>query len=772
MQLVAVCLKVQGKQMKYCCHIVITGIVQGVGFRPFVYNLARQHNLTGFVFNDTSGVTIEIEGERELVVTVAEHIQKNPPPLATIFSVEMVAKPPRHFTDFEIRESGESDDKFVPIAPEVATCDDCLADITDPQNRRYRYPFTNCTNCGPRFTIVKDIPYDRQLTTMESFPMCDACQHEYETPSDRRFHAQPNACPLCGPTLKLSDAQGEVIETEDILTRSIQLLQQGKIVAIKGLGGYHLACDATNNEAVATLRARKHREHKPFALMVKDVDAVRRICTVSTEEEKLLTGTVRPIVLLEKLAECGLPEDIAPRQNYLGVMLPYTPLHHLLLNESGLILVMTSGNISSEPIAYGDNDARQRLQGIADYYLSHNREIHVRTDDSVSRIWNGQEMPLRRSRGYAPFPLLMDSPFTASILACGGELKNVFCLTRDQYAFMSHHIGDLENLETLTSFEEGVEHFKRIFNIEPLCLAYDLHPGYLSTQYALGYQNIEKVGVQHHHAHIVSCMADNNLDGEVIGVAFDGTGYGTDGKIWGGEFLLSTRASFSRMGHLEYFPLPGGEKAIKEPWRVGAALLHQVFGHDMFTLDIDFIKALDRGQWAPMEQMISGGFNAPLTSSAGRLFDAISALVGVRKNIHYEGQAAIELEMTAGADSGVYPVEVDANQQKDLVLLAPIIRGIVDDLANRVPLTTIGARFHNTMAQLIVSSCERISATTGVRRVALSGGVFQNSRLLTASYAALVQKGFEVFVHHRVPTNDGGLALGQAVVAEQRLRAL
>ncbi|MGA7145808.1 MAG: carbamoyltransferase HypF, partial [Desulfobacterales bacterium] len=524
-----------------------------------------------------------------------------------------------------------------------------------PTDRRYRYPFINCTNCGPRFTIVKDIPYDRRFTTMAPFRMCRTCQNEYDDPDNRRFHAQPNACPVCGPGLTLLNDNLEKSDVPDVISQVCRLLKNGNIVAIKGLGGYHLACDALNPDAVFKLRSRKYREYKPFAIMVKDIETAKYLCYVDEKEEKILTGSIRPVVLLRKRPGCPVAEGVAPRQKYHGVMLPYTPLHHLIVQESGLVLVMTSGNMSSEPIVYHDEQAFGRLKNIADYYCIHNREIHIRTDDSVIRIWRGNEIVFRRARGIAPFPIVLNLKFQEDVLACGAELKNSFCLGKDNFAFMSHHIGDLENLETLTSFEEGIEHLQRIFNISPTLVAYDLHPDYLATKYALALKDIPKIGVQHHHAHIVSCMVENEIEGEVIGVSFDGTGYGTDGGIWGGEFLICDYSEFKRVGHLEYIPLPGGEAAIKEPWRMAASFLYKIYRDNMFDLDIDFVRQLDRQKWATIQKMIDNNINSPLTSSAGRVFDAVSALVGIRNKIYYEGQAAIELEMAAESAEGAYP---------------------------------------------------------------------------------------------------------------------
>ncbi len=755
--------------MKHRIEVHIQGIVQGVGFRPFVYNLAKKYNLMGYVLNNTSGVFIDVEGDGSLVDKFLEQVKENPPPLAIIFGMQSQYLDPIGYEDFRIKESDGEEEKFVPISPEIATCDECVEELFDPLDRRYRYPFTNCTNCGPRFTIVKDIPYDRKFTTMAPFIMCEECQREYDTPEDRRFHAQPNACHACGPQLFLYNREGIAIRAADVISEVCRLLKEGCILAIKGLGGYHLACDAMNEKAVTRLRSRKYREYKPFALMVMNIETASRLCFVNAEEEKLLSGTLRPIVLLRKRPDCPTAENVSPNQKYHGVMLPYTPLHHLLVKETGLALVMTSGNISSEPIVYKDDDSLKVLKGIADYYLLHNREIHIRTDDSVSRVWRGRGTVLRRSRGYVPFPLLMPLKFHEQILSCGAELKNTFSLTRGNFVFMSHHIGDLENLETFTSFEEGIRHFKRIFNIEPTVVAYDLHPEYFSTKYALSLEGLEKIGVQHHHAHVVSCMGDNEIDGEVIGVAFDGTGYGTDGKIWGGEFFVCDYSGFRRVAHFEYIPLPGGEKAIKEPWRMAATFLDKVYGDGMLDLNIDFIRDLDRAKWANIRKMIERGLNSPMTSSAGRLFDAVSALLGIRKEVYYEGQAAIELEMAAVHAEGSYPFGQKETGGTSVILLEPMIREMVSDLLGGIEVGVISARFHNTISDIILSVCLETRKACGLDRVVLSGGVFQNTLLLETTHDLLIKNGFKVYIHHRVPPNDGGIALGQAIIANARI---
>jgi hydrogenase maturation protein HypF len=757
--------------MKSRTIINIKGIVQGVGFRPFIYNLAGRLNLFGYVLNNTSGVSIEVEGEHADIEEFIESVKTHPPPQSEIFEIQSAHTDPAGYADFEIRESEGVEEKFVPISPELATCKDCISELFDPEDRRYRYPFINCTNCGPRFTIVKDIPYDRKFTTMSVFSMCEKCGSEYHDPSNRRFHAQPNACSVCGPRLILLDSERKEIPVEDVISEACRLLKEGNIIAVKGLGGYHLACDAQNNNAVSRLRARKFREYKPFALMVKDIKTAKEICFVNEKEEQLLNGVKRPIVLLKKRPDAPVSEGVAPNQKYFGVMLPYTPAHHLLIAESGLVLVMTSANISSEPIVYEDKDAFERLGGITDYYVIHNREINIRTDDSVIRVERGREVVLRRSRGYVPHPLLMKRPFAEQILACGAELKNTFCLTRENYVFLSHHIGDLENMETLSSFEKGIEHFKKMFNIEPEVVAHDLHPEYLSTKYARALKDIRKVGVQHHHAHIISCMGDNDLEGEIIGVSFDGTGYGLDGKIWGGEFLICNYHSFQRAAHFEYFQLNGGEKAIKEPWRITASLLHKIYGDDMMDLKIDFIRELDKDKWHILQQMIARNINSPMTSSAGRLFDAVSALLGIRKEIHYEGQAAIELEMKAASeDNGRYEFDYKEHEGKTEIVLEPVIKGIVADLEKGTGIGSISARFHNTVAGLVSDMCKKLRDQTALDRVALSGGVFQNSLLMEKTYTLLDENGFKVYTHHRVPTNDGGLALGQAIIANEMIK--
>ena len=748
-------------------EIGITGIVQGIGFRPYIYNLAQKHLIRGWVFNNEKGVFIDAEGEDGHLDQFIQEIPNLAPPLARIESFKIKHLEPLGYTTFEIRKSEEAQDKFVLISPDAAICDQCFSELFSPENFRYRYPFINCTLCGPRFTIIKDIPYDRHKTTMAPFIMCPVCQKEYEDPSDRRFHAQPNACSACGPSLRLEDKEGKEV-SGDPIEKTLGLLAKGRIVAIKGLGGFHLACDAKNQDAVSSLRSRKFREDKPFAVMCRDMEEVRKHCEVNQEEEKLLLSVERPIVILRRKKDSGIAHAVAPYQDTLGVMLPYSPPHHLLLNSPLKALVMTSGNVSDEPISYKNDEAFNRLSKIADYFLFHNREIHMRCDDSVSRIYEGKPYVLRRSRGYVPFPIKLSFPLEM-ILACGGELKNTFCLTRGQYAFMSHHIGDLENLETLTSFEEGIEHFKKLFYIEPKALAYDLHPDYLSTQYALSIPDIPRIGVQHHHAHIVSAMAENRIEGDVIGVALDGTGFGTDGTIWGGEILKANYRDFDRLAHLKKVPMPGGSMAIKEPWRMAMVYLSGAFGDEATKLRINLMKRIDFQKWDILKKAIKKKINTPWTSSMGRLFDATSSLLSIRDEVHYEGQAAIELEMIA--DHGAkeeYPFHIYKDEKPMVIDLTETIRGIVCNLIDGISSSKISGKFHRTIARLIIETCEKIRSREKLNQVVLSGGVFQNIFLLSLITEGLKRSGFNVYTHHLVPTNDGGISLGQAVICQMR----
>ncbi|HEY7420092.1 MAG TPA: carbamoyltransferase HypF, partial [Ktedonobacteraceae bacterium] len=706
------------------------------------------------------------------------------PPLARIVTMTCERIPPRHESDFIIIHSETGIERRALISPDTATCDACLYEIRDPADRRFHYPFTNCTNCGPRFTIIQDVPYDRDKTTMRVFPMCPACHQEYVDPLNRRFHAQPNACPLCGPQISLlsKDEHGQfhTVESDDLITEAARLLSQGAILAIKGLGGYHLSCDALHAEAVQHLRQRKQREARPFALMVPDIETARQLCFVSDAEAEQLQARQRPIVLLRQLASCPVAPAVAPAYQTLGIMLPYTPLHHLLLSafrascevDRPTALVMTSGNLSDEPIAYQDDDARERLSSLVEGMLTHNRAIHMRCDDSVMRIVAGGEQFFRRSRGYVPEPIALVFDLPAPILACGAHLKNTFCLGKERQAFLSHHIGDLENVETLTSFREGIEHFQRLFDIKPTAVAYDLHPDYLATAYALDSPIPQKIGVQHHYAHIASVLAEHGLVGPVIGVAGDGTGYGTDGAVWGCEIMTADLLSFERVAHLAYMPLPGSEQAIHQPWRMAAAYLARTYGDAFLELDIPFVHSLDRTKWRMLAQMIAKSINCPQTSSLGRLFDAVAALLKLRNEVLYEGQAAIELEIlatTCTEQVAAYPFLLRPGQpmQFDVV---PLIDALVQDITRDIPAARIARRFHLTIAEMLAAGCNEVSKRTGLKQVALSGGVFQNQLLLEQLMARLQAMELQVYINRCVPPNDGGLSLGQLAVAAAQLR--
>jgi len=772
-------------------RVHITGIVQGVGFRPFVYNLATRLKLKGWVKNTSAGVDIEADGEREVLDAFLKALRDEAPALSRIDELTASFGPSNGFRSFDIIHSEAVEGAFQPISPDVAICDDCLRELFDPNDRRYRYPFINCTNCGPRFTIIEDIPYDRPKTTMASFAMCPDCEREYKDPLNRRFHAQPVACPVCGPhvwleRLNVSTFQRSA-ENDQAILETQRILAEGRIVAIKGLGGFHLACDATNSDAVKELRNRKLRVDKPFALMMPDLETIERHCFVSQAERELLLSSARPIALLNRRPESTIAREVAPGQNTLGVMLPYTPLHYLLfsdslhpssfiLHPSSFILhplVMTSGNLSEEPIATDNDEARQRLSSLADAFLMHNRDIHVRCDDSVVRAVSVQSSvvtyPLRRSRGYSPFPVKL--PFEVpQLLAAGSELKNTFCITNKNYAFLSHHIGDMENYETLKSFEQGIEHFERLFRVKPEAIAYDLHPNYLATRYALQRaqrDNLPAIGVQHHHAHIAACMAEHGLDGShpVIGLSFDGTGYGEDGAIWGGEVLVADYKSYRRRFHLEYFPLPGGDAAVKKPARTALALLWSL-GLD-WDERLESVKEFCAEDRTTLRAQLEKKINTPMTSSMGRLFDAAAALAGVRQSVNYEAQAAIEFEALADETE---KERYSFGLSQDKVQARSVVEALVRDVMAGVRISKISARFHNGLAEMAREVCLKIKSETGINEVALSGGVWQNITLLRRTLSLLHEAGFVVYIHHQVPTNDGGLSLGQAVIAASKMR--
>ncbi|HOX24313.1 MAG TPA: carbamoyltransferase HypF [Candidatus Krumholzibacteria bacterium] len=752
-------------------RIHITGVVQGVGFRPFVWTLARRFDLGGWVRNSSSGVDIHVEGDVAALTAFERALAGDAPPLAAIDRVAAESVAPQGHAAFTIVPSLPEPGESLPVAADVATCADCLRELNDPNDRRHGYPFLNCTNCGPRFTIVRDIPYDRPHTTMAGFPLCPACAAEYADPANRRFHAQPVACPACGPQVWLERAGARASEGPAAVAEVRRLLAAGQVLAIKGLGGFHLACDATNAAAVALLRERKRRHGKPFALMTADLASLAQHAEVSAAERELLLAPARPVVLLRRRADSPIAADVAPGRDRFGFMLPYTPLHHLLFvpgPHAPAVLVMTSANLSDDPIAYRNEEARERLADLTDAFLLHDRPIHVRCDDSVATVFRDAPYLLRRSRGYAPLPVTL--PFAApQLLACGGELKNVFCLSRDARAFLGHHIGELEYHETLRAFHEGIAHFERLFRVQPSGLVHDLHPDYQATRYArerAARDDVPAIAVQHHHAHVAACLADNGCPAptRVIGVAFDGTGYGPDGVIWGGEFLVAGYADFERALHLRPCPLPGGDAAARHPWRAALAWLREM---DLdWSADLPPVAATGETERAVLAGQLAARINTPLTTSMGRLFDAAAALAGLAPSVTYEAQAACELEAAAApGEDGAYPFAI-ADREIDP---RPALAALVGDRRRGEPLDILAARFHNGVAAMVAAACDRLRRDRGLTMVALSGGVWQNLVLLERTVARLEAAGFAVLVHRQVPANDGGLSLGQIAAAAARL---
>jgi hydrogenase maturation protein HypF len=751
-------------------RIEVRGMVQGVGFRPYVYRLAVARQLTGGIANTASGVAIEIQGEPESVDEFLRALPAEAPPLARITDFDVREIACNGDLDFRIHASDKSEAARALIPPDIAVCDDCLRELFDPADRRYLYPFINCTNCGPRFTIVRSIPYDRPQTSMAAFEMCAQCRAEYDDPENRRFHAQPNACWECGPRAELWDARGEPISCDDPVGEAAARLRAGAIVAVKGLGGFHLAADATNPGAVEKLRERKHRVEKPFAVMVPDLEAAAEFCELDDEERELLLSLERPIVILRRKNPSAIGAGVAPFNPHLGIFLPYTPVHHLLFEKAQLrALVMTSGNVSEEPIAIGNSEAVARLAGLADFFLVHDREILRRCDDSVVRRSGGRVRQLRRSRGFVPVPVFLDREFP-SVLAVGGELKNTICVLQGRRVFLSQHIGDLENAEAYNFFGEAVEHWQNILEIQPDVVAYDLHPDYFSTRWALGQKGARAIGVQHHHAHIASCMAENHLAERVIGIALDGTGYGPDGRVWGGEILLADSLDFERGAHFSYVPMPGGAAAIREPWRMAASYLRHAFGPEIFRLAIPFVEQIPAAKLRTIFQMAERGVNSPLTSSCGRLFDAVAALAGLRHEVNYEAQAAIELEACRDESATGKPYTFSVREEGGVLHLdpAPAIRAIVEDLLRAATPGQISQRFHDGLACALAGVARRLRERTGLNSVCLSGGSFQNVYLAWELERLLVAEGFRVFTHSQVPAGDGGLSLGQAIVAASR----
>jgi hydrogenase maturation protein HypF len=809
--------------------ILVRGIVQGVGFRPFVYNLARSLNHKGFVMNSSKGVTIEIEGDDSS--TFVERLTREAPPLSQIMDVEVIPMPYYGYQDFQILKS-EDEGSFTLISADVSICQDCFRELFDSKDRRYLYPFINCTNCGPRYTITKSVPYDRPNTTMSVFKMCPSCEREYHNPEDRRFHAQPNACAVCGPHVELivknennptsshltkggmgglPDETPKFDKKENPIKETIRLLKEGYIVAIRGLGGFHLACDAMNIQAVNILRLRKRKSNKPFALMAPDVETIKKFCNVSQEEEALLISNRRPIVLLTK-KEAPLPEAVSPNNPCLGFMLPYTPLHYLLfyyplnsaprtpnseLRTNFDALVMTSGNISEEPIVINNDEAFSKLSGIADAFLVHNRDIFMRVDDSVVRVMKKKEteirisgdteknsipqspisrVPLslsfiRRSRGYVPdpIPLHEDGP---DVLGCGADIKNIFTLTKGSLAIPSQHVGDMENYETLQFFEESLKNLKDVYRAKPVALAYDLHPMYLSTQWALRQEGIEKIGIQHHYAHVASVMAEKGMKEKVIGISFDGSGYGTDGSLWGGEFLIADVEKFKRVGHFKYIPLPGGEMAVKEPWRISVSLIKDIAGDETipYLRSIGFIDRYGEKRIHDILKITDNKQFSPLASGAGRIFDAVSALMGVCDKNTFEGEAAIALEaLTRPGVVDDYPVDIKLRDPIEIDFSQTILK-IIEDLSIGKDKGIISSKFHNTLVTVIMRTVKRLFHLYSIRDVVLCGGVFQNMYLLERAISILKSIDMRVHIHDKVPTNDAGISLGQAYIIRERIK--
>ena len=760
-------------------RIRIQGTVQGVGFRPWVYRAAEAAGVAGRVLNDSLGVTIEAFGDATTLDSFERTLHVSPPPAAEIVSYNSVSIPAERVDAFVIVDSQRSQERRVSIPPDLATCDDCVAEIFDPRNRRYRYPFTNCTNCGPRFTIATDVPYDRENTTMAPFVMCPRCRREYEDVADRRFHAQPIACPVCGPRLVFCGQDGGVFKTPDAVSSSgpftvqgriadpvglaAQALCEGWIVALKGIGGFHLACDATSAAAVERLRRLKHRDEKPFAVMVPSLAAAEQLAVVSTVERRLLTSVERPIVLLEKREPGPLADTVAPRNRQVGIMLPYSPLHHLLLHDAGRPLVMTSGNLSEEPIVVTNADAIRRLHGIADFFLLHNREIETRCDDSVAAVVCEHPVVLRRSRGYVP-RAIPASKFAEPLLACGALLKNTFCIGSGCQAWLGPHIGDLENLETFDSFTHAIDAFQRFLHVQPRVIAHDLHPDYLSTRYALSRPEVITIGVQHHHAHVVSAMAEHRLDGAVIGIAYDGTGYGTDGTSWGGEVMVATTTSFERLATFRPVALAGGDRAIREPWRIAVALALDAYDGELPPQVMAMLKNVSVSELNTMAALIGSGVPTSRARGVGRYFDAFAALFLDRRRVSFEGQLALEWNQIADRSvRAAYPYAIDAAVRPWEIDLRPTVRAAVQDRQAGVTSDVIAAAFHNTLIEATAAAVRKIAERVGPLPVVASGGCFQNSWLASGVVAAL--SNFHVHLHERVPPGDGGIALGQAVVA-------
>ena len=753
--------------------IRIKGIVQGVGFRPFIYRLAKSSGLSGYVLNDKEGVLIKAEGSDDNIRSFIARIKKEAPVVSKIRSIKVEKTPSENYRTFEIKNSLDvkSNISTTMISPDIATCSDCLYELFKSDDYRYKYPFINCTNCGPRFTIIQDVPYDRKNTTMSSFKMCPVCSKEYNDPSDRRFHAQPVACEKCGPHLKLLDTNHNTIECDDIIAKTVELIKDSRIIAIKGIGGYHLACNALDEIAVEKLRKRKFREDKPFAMMAKNIKEIGKYAYISKKEEKALLTYKRPIVLLRKKKRSSIAKQTAPKSNYFGFMLPYTPLQYQLFDKIDFPIVMTSANISDEPLVYKEEEAFEKLKNIADHYLINDRPINSRCDDSILKIADNKEMILRRARGFVPSAIYIKDKFKVNILALGAELKSTFALGRDNYTVLSQHLGDLENYDVFSYYEDAVELFKKLFYFKPDLVAYDMHPNYYSTQYAKKILELPLFAVQHHHAHIAGCMAENNLKEPVIGIAWDGTGYGTDGTLWGSEFFIADQKQFKRFANLNYVKLPGGEKAIKEPWRIAISYLHDIYSDDIYNTELSLIKKIDRADIENIIKLKDKNINSPLACGMGRLFDAVSAIVIDRDKVNYEGQAAVELEMFADyIIKEFYDFGIVLDDKYRKIQTDDIFKGIIKDKNNKVKAYVISAKFHNTLALIAVDISKQIRKEHGINNVVISGGVFQNSYLLKLFKKMFTKEKFKIYTHNNIPPNDGGISFGQLIVANKNLR--
>jgi hydrogenase maturation protein HypF len=751
-------------------RIHLNGIVQGVGFRPFVYRLAHENTLAGFVCNTANGLLIEVEGRPHDLSNFGHRLHKEAPSLAIIISLEQTQIPCFGEIGFTIQTSLGDERPSTLIAPDLGICRDCLRELFDPHDRRYLYPFINCTQCGPRYTIVHDIPYDRPNTSMSVFPMCHECSQEYHNPANRRFHAQPNACPICGPRVIFTDRNGNEIEQADPVALAIEVLKQGNILAIRGMGGFHLAVDAQNENAVQELRRRKGRAEKPFALMAPDIQRMRAFCFVDTAEEELLNQPNRPIVLLRTRDNHNIAPTVAPGNRYLGFMLPYTPLHYLLLHNHFEALVMTSGNFSEEPIAISNREALERLAPLADFFLLHNREILQRCDDSIVRLVAGKPRVLRRSRGYVPAPVILAKPTSQKVLACGAELKNTIALSRHHTVFLSQHIGDLDNPAALAFFADSIDHLQKLLHVTPEAIAYDLHPEYLSTKWALKQKHVRLIGVQHHHAHLASVMAENGAEEPTIGIILDGTGYGLDGTLWGGEVLIGDYHSFERFAWLEPVPMPGSTAAIREPWRMALSYLYAAYRRDFRDRNLELLKRVPSEKIDLIVMMIEKRLNSPLTSGCGRLFDGVAALLNLRREINFEAQAAMDLEMAA-EDSCCedYPQALNSLAASGPLAVSPLIKAVVDDIENGEKIGKISSRFHRTCAEIFLAAALSARNHSNIKRVGLSGGAFQNVQLFKYLLSRLEEEEFEVLTHSQVPCNDGGIALGQIAIANARM---